>query len=44
MDKYSFRQEVQTGDQPWKVYKATLSKWDEGDAGFSSTENFWDFC
>ena len=43
MDKYSFRQTVSTGDSPWTVYKATLSKWDDG-VPPSSADLFWDFC
>lgn len=46
MDKYSYRQVVANGDKPWKVYKATLSKWDPIDdaATFGTSENFFDFC
>ena len=31
MDKYSFRQLVSKKADPWNVYKATLTKYDEGD-------------
>ena len=46
MDKYSFRQLVSKPDAPWKVYKATLTKYEDSDKALAtgSSETFFDFC